>query len=334
MAEHSLIEWTDATWNIVTGCSVISPGCTNCYAMRLAGTRLKHHPSRAGLTRNTKAGPVWTGETRVNWEWIEQPLAWTKPRAIFVCAHGDLFHESVAWEDIAVIYGVMIAAHHLRGHVLQVLTKRPARARELLSRDDFWDVANAHASAAIIERVDPLDRRSTDARATCDDYGPRNPPPGIWFGISVEDQRRADDRILHLLATPATVRWLSCEPLLGPVFPWHELTLARANAFLGQAANGRVEGIDWVIAGGESGPGARPMHLDWARSLRDQCAAVGVPFHFKQWGAYRPCTEAELKQACGATVVGDRSTATYMMHVGKKAAGRLLDGVEHNGMPA
>lgn len=348
MADNTSIEWTGATWNIVTGCSVVSPGCTNCYAMRLAGTRLRNHFSREGLTTPSKAGPVWNGQTRVNWEWIDQPLSWARARDIFVCAHGDLFHESVSWQDIATIYGVMIAAHHLRGHRFQVLTKRASRARELLNRQDFWDVANGDAEAIVMERVDPLDRRNGDARATLDDYGPENPPPGIWLGVSVEDQVRALSRIPDLLATPAVVRWLSCEPLLGAIYLtdiadggstvlnpecWGDCDCSRLYGYDAGCRRHGGDGmltrkIDWVVVGGESGPGARPMHPDWARQIRDDCDAAGVPFFFKQWGAWASVSEVE-----GAGPHHHFDDGATVRRVGKKAAGRTLDGVIHNAMP-
>ena len=123
MAQDSKIEWTDATWNPITGCSVVSPGCTNCYAMGLAGTRLKNLPSRIGLTRESKAGPVWNGQVRLNAEWLDQPLRWKRPRKIFVCAHGDLFAEAVPDEWIDRVFAVMALAPQ---HTFQVLTKRSA----------------------------------------------------------------------------------------------------------------------------------------------------------------------------------------------------------------
>lgn len=139
MAESSKIEWTDATWNPITGCSVTSPGCTNCYAMRLAGTRLQHHPSRAGLTLPSKSGPVWTGEVRKNDEWLEQPLRWKRPRRIFVCAHSDLFHEAVPGRWIDDVFDVMSEAWW---HTFQVLTKRSQRMRDYMAkrtpRDNVW----------------------------------------------------------------------------------------------------------------------------------------------------------------------------------------------------
>jgi protein gp37 len=238
MSDGTAIQWTEATWNPITGCSVVSPGCTNCYAMKLAGTRLKHHPSRAGLTRDTKAGPVWTGEVRFNKDWLVQPLNWQRPRMIFVVAHGDLFHGNVPDDWLDRIFVTMFLAEQ---HTFQVLTKRPERARAYLS--------------------DPATLRRLADRLV---EQPPWPLPNVWLGTSVEDQQRADERIPVLLDTPAAVRWLSCEPLLGPV------NLLNAMS------------IDWVVAGGESGPGARPMDEGWARSLRDQCTAAGVPFFCKQ----------------------------------------------------
>jgi len=366
MADRTSIEWTDATWNVVNGCSVISPGCTNCYAMKLAGTRLRNIDSRKGLTVETKAGPVWTGEVRVNWGIIEQPLSWSRPRKIFANAHGDLFHVGVSIDTIAQIFGTAVAAHHLRGHIFQFLTKRADRQREILNSPLFWELVNATASAIVMERTDPLNRRSDHARATLRDYDADSPPPGIWLGTSVEDQKRADERIPHLIATPAAIRFLSCEPLLGPVdltrvqrFPDTPKEFINAIAgrmwtdqnelpnpdprwdYPGMRFSGGGRGIDWVIAGGESGPGARAMHPDWARSLRDQCAAAGVPFHFKQWGNWAPsedggrCIALDGMNMPNLEPNGSNGDGTVRITmVGKKTAGRLLDGVEHNGFPS
>jgi protein gp37 len=349
MAEQSSIEWTDATWNPITGCSVISPGCTNCYAMKLAGTRLKFIPSRKGLTIDTKAGPVWNGEVRFNMEWIELPLNWGRPRRVFVCAHGDLFHEAVPMDWIAWVYGVAIAAVHLRGHTFQVLTKRSDRAREVLASEAFWDAANAYASSYVMDAVDAGARRSDDARATLDDYGPTEPPPGIWLGVSAEDQPRLEQRLRDLLATAAAVRFLSLEPLLGPM----DVLVAgiKINGKLDRET-GERRYVDWVIVGGESGAGARPMHPDWARQIRDDCETAGVPFFFKQWGEWTPGENAGPitgPQECawwinGAWDIGRHSKASLesftagdepdLFRVGKRAAGRLLDGVTHDAFPA
>jgi len=353
MAETSHIEWTDATWNPVTGCSVVSPGCKNCYAMKLAGTRLRDHPSRVGLTQWTKSGPVWTGEVRLNEQWLSQPLSWRRPRRIFVCAHGDLFHEDVPDEWIDRVFAVMALAPR---HTFQVLTKRAARMRAYLSthRWHLWGAIGRALDAARWASLPPVMG------------GDHTPLPNVWLGVSVEDQQRADDRIPYLLATPAAVRFLSCEPLLGPVdLTWLDLAavearerepsgLTRLDALTGihsDDENGDIPGIwgepdprvDWVICGGESGAAARPMHPDWARSLRDQCAAAGVPFFFKQWGAWAPdpsanCIEASTAYWPDGTIGAGSAEmngglGTSFWQVGKKAAGRLLDGVAHDGMP-
>ena len=332
MADNSAIEWTDATWNPVTGCSVVSPGCTNCYAMRLAGTRLAQHPSRAGLTRDTKTGPVWTGEVRFNGQWLDQPLRWKRPRRVFVCAHADLFHEAVPDEWIDRVFAVMNAA---RQHTFQVLTKRAERMRSYMARSTSAKAANT------------LSIHTSGIWAW--------PPPNVWLGVSAEDQARADERIPRLLATPAAVRWVSAEPLLGPLDLWLYVDPHRLYR----------RHIDWVVAGGESGPGARPMHPDWARALRDQCQAAGTKFHFKQHGAWlavSQCEESDDFYAPAPPHAPDASRrclyettilhtdgsrhrdtepmafavgrgAMQMFNVGKKRAGRLLDGREWNETP-
>ncbi len=274
MADNTRIEWADATVNAVNGCSVLSPGCTNCYAMKLAGTRLKHVPSRAGLTQDSKAGPVWTGEVRLDERQLLQPLKWKQPLRIFWNAHGDLFHDAVPDEWIDRVFAVCALTPQ---HQHLILTKRSARMREYAGRaqpcGEHW-LAGYEGTAGAIW-----------------------PLPNVWLGVSVEDQQRADERIPDLLATPAAVRFISAEPLLGPVDlrSWMEED--------DDCCCWSMD-IDWVIAGGESGPGARPIHPDWARSLRDQCQAAGVPFFFKQWGGRN-----------------------------KKAAGRELDGRTWDDMP-
>lgn len=270
MADGSRISWTDATWNPITGCSVISPGCANCYAMKLAGTRLRAHPSRAGLTIASKSGPVWNGEVRLNEGWLTQPLQWRRPRRIFVCAHGDLFHESVPDEWIDLVFAVMALAPQ---HTFQVLTKRAARMREYMDRlSKGWVLRLSHAineigGAAILAADAP-------GRPT-----PRWPIPNIWLGVSAEDQPRADERVGELLATPAAIRFLSAEPLLGSMDLWRA----------GMKINGRLDGatgerrfLDWVIVGEESGDGRREMDWDHVRRLRDDCALAGTAFFFKQ----------------------------------------------------
>ncbi|WP_126975553.1 phage Gp37/Gp68 family protein [Frigidibacter oleivorans] len=280
MAENSTIEWTDATWNPITGCTLVSEGCRHCYAAELATTRLRHHPSRAGLARRNAAGEAkFTGEVRFNEQWLDQPLRWRRPRRVFVCAHGDLFHESVPDEWIDRVFAVMALCPQ---HTFQVLTKRPERMREYLSYSARW--------ATVL----PTELLAKGTEAAHRDHWPL---PNVWLGTSIEDQATADARIPHLLATPAAVRFLSAEPLLGPV---DLRTWIGSRPYVGASTFGAADGfrrcdlsgntglLDWVIVGGESGRHARPMHPDWARSLRDQCVAAGVPFFFKQWGEWGP----------------------------------------------
>lgn len=350
MADHTKIEWTDATWNVITGCSVVSPGCTNCYAMKLAGTRLRNIPSRVGLTRESKAGPVWNGTIRFNEEWLDQPLRWRRPRMIFVCAHGDLFAEGVTDAMLDRVFAVMALAPQ---HSFQVLTKRPERMREYLAdKNRTFRIALATRDLALI----PLEPISSETMARL-----MWPLPNVWLGVSVEDQTRADERIPVLLDTTAAVRWVSAEPLLGPVdftsidtgSGWVDSLqsyIRYPTATPGHFLNEPIDWprLDWIVAGGESGPGARPMHPDWVRSIRDQCATVGVPFLFKQWGRYLPQHDDPMEGYFSSVPndFGDHavdrgwcfgrspSQRPWMMHdVGKKAAGRELDGVTHDGFP-
>lgn len=276
MADGTQIEWTDATVNAVNGCTRVSPGCGGpgphggCYAERLAGTRLRNHPSRAGLTKQTSSGPRWTGEVRLNEKALLEPLGWKRPRRIFWNAHGDLFHENVPDEWIDRCFAVMALTPQ---HQHQVLTKRAERMRAWFDRaatsGGRLDIACAADDPLLFDVIDwPL--------------------PNVWLGVSVEDQTRADERIPHLLATPAAVRFLSCEPLLGPVDLGAAVRRAESLIEYFQRVGDRVgdrEIIDWVIVGGESGPKARPMALEWAQSLVDQCRAAAVPCFVKQLGA-------------------------------------------------
>lgn len=346
MADGTKIEWTDATVNAVNGCSVVSPGCTNCYAMRLAGTRLRNHPSRPGLTIDTKAGPVWNGKVDLRETALLQPLSWRRPRRIFWNAHGDLFHPSVpdAWIDRQ--FGVMAQTPQ---HIHQVLTKRPNRMRQWAADPStprrVWDAA--------CELRDPTWALAQQGAA----WGGQAPWPllNVWMGTSVEDQTRADERIPDLIGTPAAVRFLSCEPLLGQLdlsqwlrprwpdcnclFPVAEAdTVTDRNGVercpvCNVALGGDPEPpVHWVIVGGESGPRARLMRLSWARLLRDQCGAAGVAYFLKQWGEWVPAGQASGQPIREFAYVEEEQHRYH--RIGKKAAGRLLDGVLHDGMPA
>lgn len=230
------IEWTDATWNPITGCSKVSPGCDNCYAIRM-GARLQHLPAYEG----TVADGDWTGRINIVRDRFDQPLRWKKPRMVFVNSMSDLFHPDVPDDVITDLLGVMVDASW---HTFQILTKRPQR----LIRWQF--------------------------------------PTNVWVGTSIESDRYTfrDRHVARVLS--AGVRFLSLEPLLGP--------LPSLN----------LDGIDWVIVGGESGPGHRPVREEWVRHIRSRCMLEGVPFFFKQWGGRTP-----------------------------KAGGRLLDGREWSEMP-
>lgn len=259
MSDNTAIQWTDASWNPTVGCTKVSAGCDHCYAERLTN-------------RFRGAGAFDTVVLRP--ERLQQPLQWKRPRRIFVNSMSDLFHADVPDGFIADVFGVMA---HAERHTFQVLTKRHARMRALLSSAAFRD--------AVLDRVLRADRSARD-RFTASRWPLRN----VWLGVSVEDQHWANVRIPALLGTPAAVRFLSAEPLLGPIDLWramcgHTFTAVQTEPEPFPCCASNVPRIGWVIAGGESGPGARPMDADWARSLRDQCAAYVVPFFMKQAGA-------------------------------------------------
>jgi len=321
VSEHSAISWTGATWNPVTGCTKVSPGCANCYIERTPPFRM------AGRRFVRGAIPVLLHRER-----LDQPLRWRKPRRVFVCSLADLFHDDVPDEFIGLVFAVMAAAEH---HTFQVLTKRPDRMRRLLA-DASWHgeyVSKARCLPGTFEHVAEW------------------PLSNVWCGVSVENQRMADERIPVLLDTPAAVRFLSCEPLLSAL----DLGLAKALPICREAdevtmfTSGTPDYIpfkrpgrgwyrfdaatkpwvDWVIVGGESGPGSaerklverctwhrpadsgkhyghvpcdcngtgwrpKPQALEWVRSLRDQCVAASVPFFFKQWAGPRPASAGAL----------------------------------------
>ncbi|MEQ9518481.1 MAG: phage Gp37/Gp68 family protein [Parvibaculum sp.] len=350
MSDKTKIEWADATWNPIVGCSVVSPGCTNCYAMKLAGTRMKNHPTRQGLTGESKAGPVWNGQVRFNEKELLKPLSWRKPRKIFVCAHSDLFQEAVPDEWIDKVFAIMALCPQ---HTFQVLTKRPERMREYM-QDEFvtcrWHLAAfMHHQKEFQAGVRVFGSISVDED---DEWHVPMPLPNVWLGVSVEDQTRADERIPVLLATPAAKRFVSAEPLLGPVDLsqivsregeiFNSLSLEEWAAFPDAPEVKHTPGagalIDWVIVGGESGKNARPMHPDWVRSLRDQCKDADVPFFFKQWGEWAPWDDDNwsLPDGCDDVLAHERARTiggVEFLPVGKRSAGAKLDSKEHREFP-
>lgn len=264
MADNSGIEWTDATWNPLTGCTKISQGCKHCYAEVMA-KRLAAMGQTA-YQRVVDDKGHWNGMIETVESALDKPLLWKKPRMIFVNSMSDLFHVNVPVSYVQRVFEVMIKANQ---HTFQVLTKRTDRMADILNSSAWW------------AGTEPEARKH------------------IWIGTSVEDQRAADERIPYLTTISAGVRFLSCEPLLGDVdiTPHHNTHGTRP--------------LEWVIVGGESGHNARPMKYEWAAALRDQCQQAGTAFFFKQWGEHN----------------------SEGLHVGKKSAGRLLDGREWNEFP-
>jgi protein gp37 len=356
MAGKSPIEWTEHTWNPVVGCSIVSPGCTNCYAMHMAArieamsAELQRQGKRggahyAGTTKSVKGTPVWTGKLALAPESVlDAPLQRRKPTIYFVNSMGDLFHEDADEEWIFRVFERMAVARH---HRFQILTKRAERMRAILSDPEFQNCLKS--TLRVID--DP-------------DNPFQWPLPNVWLGVSAERQQEFNERWPHLRDTPAAIRFISYEPALGRLDACEVLGIWQRQLQDNVGSRRRFEWErfpvavrpDWFICGGESGPNARPMHPDWARSLRDQCAAAGVPFFFKQfgeWAPHRPVaggdlggdvragrvrivhpsgrSDVEVSQATGGrnTEPGSR----YMLRVGKKAAGRVLDGKEHSEFP-
>jgi len=300
------IEWTEYSWNPVSGCTPISEGCQNCYAKRMAN-RLR---GRCGYPADDPF------RVTLHPERLGEPLRWKEPRRVFVCSMGDLFHEDVPrWMRFEVMDIILQA----KQHTFLILTKRPANMKEFFE----WYYSKAGRTIETIKN--------------------------LWLGVTAENQQRADERIPILLQITAAVRFVSVEPMLGPV----DLSLSDGVDLSMSVGTGLKPGksylinsLDWVICGGETGPNARPMHPDWVRNLRDQCQASGVSFFFKQWGEwapYRPSTAGyaspdgpSLPEGCaskrklmwGWEFKNHEEFPKWMaaVRIGKKAAGRLLDG--------
>lgn len=370
MADRTGIEWTDATWNPVRGCARVSDGCRHCYAERVAARFARPGQPYEGLIHQKTGG--WNGSVMLVPDALQIPWRWTRPRRIFVNSMSDLFHPDVPFEFIAAVFFIMSVTTR---HTYQILTKRPERMLEffqwvesgkgVFDDDRISDVGMDHPAVRALGWEPQRGRRGG-----YDNCGPSWPYANVWMGVSVENQATADARVPFLLQCPATVRWISAEPLLGPVdleqlaVPSEHDQLRTPGSWEASRFNAlRVYDedryhqapavLDWVIAGGESGPGARPMHPDWARSLRDQCAAAGVPFLFKQWGEWSPGSQRGKPDAAVLTdgrVLHDWTAPAMeaanraapvppcrpeiMARVGKKCAGRVLDGTIHDEYPA
>lgn len=313
LSTSSNIEWTDATWNPVVGCTRVSSGCDNCYAVAMTH-RLESMANTGDLATDRKANyrgltvlnprgeRHFNGVVRCVDEALTLPFRWRKPRRIFVNSMSDLFHRDVPFEFVAAVFGVAAAC---RRHTFQILTKRSERAAEFFA----WIADKRGRIAASID---------APSAACCDalhhhagslynsDWFPDSdhwPLPNVWLGTSCEDQAAADERIPHLLRCPAAVRFLSCEPLLGEI----DLDAAGATPCDDVACPDDVAplhpspGVDWVIVGGESGPGARPCSINWINSIETQCFAANVPLFVKQLGS-RPiydCTPSGENELVG-----------------------------------
>jgi protein gp37 len=399
MTGKSNIEWTEATWNPVVGCSIVSPGCTNCYAMKMAArieamseaiydAGKRTAPAQyCGTTKKVNGSAVWTGKVaRAGRDVLTSPLRRKKPTTYFVNSMGDLFHEDVpdAWIDD--VFAIMALSPQ---HTFQVLTKRAQRMRDYmlerwqpmkplkldLGGGDIVDLKDETEGAdrrdQIVNAIDQLARDDkelqrrfldTENDAHWTDAGAAKvmqfdwPLANVWLGVSTERQQEADERIPLLLQTPAAVRFISAEPLLGPLDLASPLYTGEAGITMRGYLRNHAEPddfhhhatkLDWVIAGGESGRNARPMHIGWARDLCVQCETAGVPFFFKQHGEWHPRGDKPgIAETCiainGAISRGDelkggpdkRPRWIAIERVGKKKAGRLLDGVTHDAMPS
>ena len=302
MSAKTSIEWTDYSWNPVSGCDKVSPGCDHCYAetiaTRFAGTKAYPDGFKVTLKPERLTDPL-------------RKRSW-RGKHVFVNSMSDLFHKDVPDDYIARVFAVMTLAPEI---TFQILTKRHGRMQSLLNSDAHW-----HRVGAAMTDLLGIRAQVDHVRAL----------PNVWLGVSVEDQQRADLRIPALLATPAAVRFLSCEPLLGPVdlgplkYPHMPDCLSSDEPPWCTCGRDPAGYLDWVIVGGESGPDARPMHPEWARTLRDQCIGAEVPFHFKQWGEWVPEDQSPEDAVIPATYRFDEPTGT--IRLGKNAAGRELDG--------
>lgn len=335
MGAKTGIEWTDATWNPILGCSRVSEGCRNCYAEGIAGRFGQGKQTvYSGLTQIVNGRPVWTGQIKETRQLLE-PLSWKQPKRVFVNSMSDLFHENVTDEMRDRIFAVMALCPQ---HTFQVLTKRP------VALWDYLFLINSSFREAMIGKEALKIHHARTGEPVLEWSG--LPMPNVLLGFSAENQETFDARwkVMGRLATGRPEAqfstFASLEPLLGPI----------------DMGRGRLPG--WVIVGGESGPHARPMHPDWARSLRDQCQAASVPFFFKQWGEWAEVDggapnhifDVDKQHAsidatnCVIALDGhvprtehemfEDVRYRWMSRVGKKAAGALLDGCEWNEFPA
>jgi protein gp37 len=327
---NTKIEWAEKVWNPVTGCTKISQGCANCYAERMS--------KRFGETWGLPVGDPF--KVTMHPDRLEQPLRWNKPSKVFVCSMSDLFHDDVPDDFIMKTFEIMANAQWTNGHRLLVLTKRPERMAKIIKAIE----------EDILEQRKPIKNSdgTTTHRMTFN-----FPLQNVWLGVTAENQEQADKRMPILLQILAAKRFVSVEPMLGNVdlrtFSTDGGAYYPLDGDVGVEGRGHCKGpkLDWVICGGESGPGARPMHPDWVRSLRDQCQASGTPFLFKQWGEWAIADIGNVDIAKKHFLISRQGKdetekpidqysegTKHMVFVGKKKAGRLLDGRVWDEYPA
>ena len=360
---NTKIEWAEKTWNPITGCTKISPGCANCYAERMS----KRLVGRCGYDKDNPF------QVTLHVDRLDEPLKWRKPQMVFVCSMGDLFHGDVPDDWIDQVFGAILGCkifNNVPDHTFLILTKRPERMREYLGTRTPEELLRAWANACPCYTDDPnVSVEDLVYSETCydwDEHGRNSngseykpwgyiqrlfPLSNVWLGVTAENQEKANERIPILLQIPAAKRFVSVEPMLGSV-DLESLELGPngygltflLNALTGWA-HGNIEKsgkpkvhrndqfgrLDWVICGGETGPGARPMHPDWARSLRDQCVSAGVPFFFKQQGEWGYTPYGNRKGMNPYESI--RLNGDLLFRCGKKFAGRNLDGREWNERP-
>lgn len=391
MAENLKIEWTDATWNPITGCTKISPGCTNCYAERMS----KRLAGRYGYPADEPFKPGIVHDKA-----LYEPIKWKKPRKVFVCSMGDLFHEKVNFHDIDLIVSLVAL---LPQHQFLFLTKRPMRMKEYFAGERDEGITSGYIQEITRASGGRGDKQFRYFPGIWQRIEPPKtwqwPLPNLWLGVTVCNQAEADEKIPVLLDTPAAGRFVSVEPMLGPVDFRQWLVKDRfytakcprcgwigSSEHCGSSDYWSQDGcecpkcctecddfsddrkLDWMICGGETGPDARPLHLDWVRSLRGQCQESDTPFFFKQWGEYGPTAEniqtgdsvfrmfdseshwvnkASSWMRPGDVCIdaigkicrngGDFGKASYpvviVRRVGKKNSGCLLDGKEFKEFP-
>lgn len=304
MSSKTKIQWTDVSWNPVRGCSLVSAGCQNCYAMKTAHRFSKPGMAYEGLTEFGPQGPRWNGKITLVQKLLDAPLHWKTPRRVFVNSMSDLFHEDVPFDFIDKVFAVMLCSPR---HTFQILTKRPARMLEYMNFDSGFGRTGYIWGAAY---------KVSGIKVPKGKMPPQFPYPHVWLGVSVEDQATAEARIPLLLQTPAAVHWISAEPLLERVNLDRYLGVYEEDLDVGFARVHR--GLDWCVIGGESGPGARPCDLSWIRSLKDQCQEAGVKCFVKQLGSKWYDTSARCGIKGSITVGVDDGPWTWVTQENRK----------------